>query len=98
MAQLHGSHDDTCAERGLAAVEVDGERAAAHAVGELLHERLAQVHRDVAHIPLALSLVGDVFGHLQAQGGLVQGGVDGVGQIAGVAGLIEIVSVVAEEG
>ena len=62
------------------------------------HERLAQIHRDVAHIPLALSLVGDVFGHLQAHGGLVQGGVDGVSQIAGVAGLIEIVSVVAEEG
>ena len=96
MAELHASHDDAGAQGRLLATEIDGERAAADAVGEGLHERLAQVDRDVPHIPLALRLVGDVVGELETQLCLARNR-HRVGEIAGVAGLVEIVSVVAEE-
>ena len=67
------------------------------AIGELLACRLAELDIDIADVPLAESFVGETISQLETQLSLVIYQ-EGISQIRGVAAVVIIVAVVAEEG
>ena len=58
--------------------------------------RLAQLHPDIAYIPGMQGLRGQRVGQLEAHLGTIAH-IERVGQITGIAGLIVIVAVIAEQ-
>ena len=93
-AQLHVGHQHTRTDRWLLASKTDGEEATAKRVSGLFHECLAHVDIDAADIPFMLGSLWHVVGQLEAQLCLTIHH-QGVGKVRGIAGLKEIIAVVA---
>ena len=64
-------------------------------IAERLHEIFPQLEVDLSYIPLAAHSVGHAVGKLQAQLNRISHR-DGVGKIGRIAGLVIIISVIAE--
>ena len=94
--QTHVLEDDTGTDRGLIAVVMERQVTTLDGVVELLAHGPAELYVDVADIPLLEGFLGQAFSQLETELGLVLDG-EGIGQIGGIARVIVIVAVVAEE-
>ena len=90
IAQYHTGHD-----RRFLTIEMQGEIATLHRVGQLLAGRLSEAHIQLTDIPLAQRCLGHTVSQLETQLRLVLD-CKGIRQIGGVTGGIEIIAVVTQ--